>query len=176
MEDLKRWEACKYLRLYSDTLLFHFQSSPIPSFHLTGGDEGEEANTAASLLPPSRGPKLCQGTGGRAGGTAAAVALIRGWASRPMSCTVHQRRSASQPESQMTPSTCKALFKPFLLLLSPTSPIIFYCHFSSLLPTAPTHSLPSVIVSCHLSVSPVRPCELHSPVEEIERERHKKDE
>lgn len=112
MGALKRWEACKYLRLYSDTLLFHFQSSPIPSFHLTGGEEGEEANTAAGLLPPSHGPLLCQGRRGRGRGTVAAAALIRGEASRPMSCTVHQKRSANQPESQMTPSTCRVLLTP----------------------------------------------------------------
>lgn len=44
--NLKHWEACRYLRLYSDTLLFHFQSSSIPSFQLTGE---EEESTAAFL-------------------------------------------------------------------------------------------------------------------------------
>lgn len=44
--NLKHWEAHKYLRLYSDTLLFHFQSSSIPSFQLTGE---EEESTAAFL-------------------------------------------------------------------------------------------------------------------------------
>lgn len=44
--NLKHWEACKYLRLYSDTLLFHFHSSSIPSFQLS---EEEEESTAAFL-------------------------------------------------------------------------------------------------------------------------------
>lgn len=41
------------------------------------------------------------------------VWLIRGPGfSGALSCTVYQRRSASQPESQMTPSTCTMLLHP----------------------------------------------------------------
>lgn len=48
-----------------------------------------------------------QGRGTSVSAAVAAVALIRDWPSKPVSCIVHQRRSASQPESQMIPSTCK---------------------------------------------------------------------
>lgn len=84
--------------------------------------------------------------GGKGGGIVAAVALIRGWASRPMSCTVHQRRSANQPESQMTPKTCTVLLDnppPLLwplVLLSSTTPIITYLPFLLTL-TCSSHSL-----------------------------------
>lgn len=96
--------------LYSDTLLFHFQSSSIPSFQLTGE---KEEGTAALLWAWTlvRGWGQGRGTSASVSAAAAALALIRDWPSKPVSCIVHQKRSASQPESQMIPSTCKAFFK-----------------------------------------------------------------
>lgn len=114
----------------------------IPPDWSRGGRGGEHSCQFVASIPWAQAVSR---DGGRAGGTAAAFALIRGWASRSMSCTVHQRRSASQPESQMTPSTCRALLKPFLLLISPTPSITFYYHFFLLLP------ITSTLSNCHQS-------------------------
>jgi len=143
----------------------------IPPDWRRGGRQGEHS----CWFVASRGPWLCQGKEKRRwghGGSAAAVALIRGWASRPMSCTVHQRRSASQPESQMTQSTCTAL--PHPLPFIPHLPII------SLLPclftvTCSSHSLtalrhPSTLpASSHLSVSHLNMYHPQSPVGQIRK-------
>lgn len=81
-----------------------------------------EKRRRAQLL--SCGPELCQGMGqGRGTGASitaagAAVALIRDWPSKPVSCIVHQRRSASQPESQMIQAHAKLLKKKAFTLLS----------------------------------------------------------
>lgn len=101
LEALKHWKACIRLRIYSDTLQFYFQSPPILSFHLTGERGWGGKCWYVTFAPWARVMKT-----GRWEAVAAAAALIRGWALRSVSCTVHQRRSASQPESQMTPSTC----------------------------------------------------------------------
>lgn len=68
-----------------------------------------------------------QGRGSSACVTAAAAAaLIRDWPSKPVSCIVHQRRSASQPESQMIPSTCKAFKKSLPPSFSSHHPLILH--------------------------------------------------
>lgn len=67
--NLKHWEACKHLRLYSDTLLFHFQSSSIPSFQLTG--EEEEESTAAFLWAWA-----VSGDGGKVGAPVPVLVLL----------------------------------------------------------------------------------------------------
>lgn len=121
------------------SLLFHHQFlGPLPD---SGGNWGIErhANTPALLRYPSvplpvflnpfipadwrrGGEHSCFPVGlscvrgwgqgrGTSASVSAAVALIRDWPSKPVSCIVHQRRSASQPESQMIPSTCKAFQK-----------------------------------------------------------------
>ncbi|TNN61685.1 hypothetical protein EYF80_028115 [Liparis tanakae] len=50
-------------------------SSTIPSFHLTGGEEGDKANTAAGLLPPV-GPGCVRGKRKDVGGTGAVQPLL----------------------------------------------------------------------------------------------------
>ena len=132
----------------------------IPPDWRRGGRGGEQL-LVSCLLPVGTGCVEARGEGGGYR-TAAAVALIRGWASRPMSYTVHQRRSASQPESQMTPSTCTALLNPPL----PSVPHPFIPHLPhylllpfrlTLQPPLLLYTLsplpPSLLVSSHLSVT-----------------------
>lgn len=95
--------------------------------------------------------------------------LIRGWASRPMSCTVHQRRSASQPESQMTPSTCTGLpNSPHTYTCPPRPPLLFPPFISHLphyllLAFLLTLTCSSLSLAVHPPPSFISPASQHPP-------------
>lgn len=99
--------------------LLRYPSVPLPVFFnpFIPADwrRGGEHSCFPVGLSCIRGWGQGRGTSASVSAAVAAVALIRDWPSKPVSCIVHQRRSASQPESQMIPSTCKAFFFFFFL-------------------------------------------------------------
>lgn len=106
--------------------LLRYPSVPLPVFFnpFIPADwrRGGEHSCFPVGLSCVRGWGQGRGTSAPVTAAVAAVALIRDWPSKTVSCIVHQRRSASQPESQMIPSTCKAFF------LKKNIPLSFFSH------------------------------------------------
>lgn len=122
----------------------------------------EEENTAAGLLPPSRGPRLCRGKGVRGAwlGTGLSgpchVLYIRGDQQASLKVRWHQPHAQRSP-TPPHPSS--------FLLLSLTFPIISYFHFSPLLPAAPSPLLFTPLLGLsHLSLKPPKIHTVQPPV------------
>lgn len=103
-EVLEGMQICPALLGYPSVPLPVLPNPLIPPDWRRGGGEHSCWSSIPWALSVLEG-----GEGVGVGGAEGSAVLIRSQSSRSVSCTVHQRRSGSQPESQMTPSTCTAL-------------------------------------------------------------------